>query len=162
MARKKIKKVSVAPIDPITGSIVDTTNIDDKTKNTYSANVIDKLLNKVYFSWYEFKGFTVSAHTSQNFIDAHTIKATGRPIFISVSITAMVATGNWSFYLYVDGVAKQRLLSADNHSTALNYTNSTIIDYIPEGTHTIEFKIIGDGTVTVPNYNQHSIVFYEI
>ena len=41
MARKKIKKVSVAPIDPITGSIVDTTNIDDKTSNTYSANVID-------------------------------------------------------------------------------------------------------------------------
>ena len=40
----KIKKVSVAPIDPITGSVVDTTNIDDKTSNTYSANVIDNLL----------------------------------------------------------------------------------------------------------------------
>ena len=42
MARKKIKKVSVAPIDAITGSIVDSTNIADKTVNTYSANVIDK------------------------------------------------------------------------------------------------------------------------
>lgn len=42
MARKKIKKVSVAELKPITGSIVDTTNIDDKTVNTYSANVIDK------------------------------------------------------------------------------------------------------------------------
>lgn len=43
MARKKIKKVSVAPIDPITGSIVNTTNIDDKTVNTYSAEIIDGL-----------------------------------------------------------------------------------------------------------------------
>ena len=157
---KFIKRKSA--VKPITGSIVDTTNIDDKTTNTYSANVIDGLLEKVYFSWYEFKGFTVSAGTSQNFIDAHTIKASGRPIFISISITAMVDTGNWSLYLYVDREAKQRLLSADNHSTPLNYTNSTIIDYINKGTHTIEFKIVADGTCTVPNYNQHSIVFYEI
>ena len=42
MARKKIKKVSVAELDPITGSIVDTTNIDNKSSNTYSANIIDK------------------------------------------------------------------------------------------------------------------------
>ena len=43
--RKKIKKVSVAPLDPITGSIVDTTNIDDKTTNTYSAEIIDGMLS---------------------------------------------------------------------------------------------------------------------
>ena len=40
--RKKIKKVSSVPIEPLKGNIVDTTNIDDKTTNTYSANVIDK------------------------------------------------------------------------------------------------------------------------
>lgn len=36
-----IKKKSA--VKPITGSIVDTTNIDDKTTNTYSARVIDKM-----------------------------------------------------------------------------------------------------------------------
>ena len=40
---KFIKRKSA--VKPITGSIVDTTNIDDKSKNTYSANVIDGLTN---------------------------------------------------------------------------------------------------------------------
>ena len=40
---KKIKKVAVTPIEPKTGHIYDTTNIDNKAENTYSANVIDKL-----------------------------------------------------------------------------------------------------------------------
>ena len=37
---KYIKRKSA--VKPITGSIVDSTNIDDKTKNTYSAEIIDK------------------------------------------------------------------------------------------------------------------------
>ena len=37
---KFIKRKSA--VKPITGSIVDTTNIDDKSTNTYSANIIDK------------------------------------------------------------------------------------------------------------------------
>lgn len=44
---KPIKKVSVTPIDPITGSIVDGTNIDDKATNTYSAEIIDGLVAEV-------------------------------------------------------------------------------------------------------------------
>ena len=39
MKKYLIKRKSA--VKPITGSIVDTTNIDDKTTNTYSANVID-------------------------------------------------------------------------------------------------------------------------
>lgn len=42
MARKFIKRKSA--VKPITGSIVDTKNIIDKTTNTYSANVIDGLI----------------------------------------------------------------------------------------------------------------------
>ena len=42
MARKKIKKVSATK--PLTGEIVDTTNITDKSSNTYSARVIDSLV----------------------------------------------------------------------------------------------------------------------
>lgn len=44
---KLIEKKTVAPVEPITGSIVDTTNINDKTKNTYSANVIDNLIETI-------------------------------------------------------------------------------------------------------------------
>ena len=40
---KFIKKVLVAPVNQIIGSIVDTLNINDKTKNTYSARVIDEM-----------------------------------------------------------------------------------------------------------------------
>lgn len=42
---KIIEKKSVVPLPQATGSIFDTTNISDKTKNTYSANIIDGLLN---------------------------------------------------------------------------------------------------------------------
>ena len=44
---KYIEKKSVTPIEPKTGHIYDTTNIDNKAENTYSANVIDgNFLNK--------------------------------------------------------------------------------------------------------------------
>lgn len=39
-----IQKASVTPIEPKTGHIYDTTNIDNKAENTYSANTIDGLL----------------------------------------------------------------------------------------------------------------------
>lgn len=42
---KPIKKVSVTEVPKIEGSIVDGTNIDNKTTNTYSANTIDGLIN---------------------------------------------------------------------------------------------------------------------
>lgn len=54
MARR-IKKVSVAKLDPITGSIVDTTNIDDKTVNTYSARVIDKQIGERILAFHDVK-----------------------------------------------------------------------------------------------------------
>lgn len=44
MARRYIKRKSAIKVDKITGSIVDTINVDDKTSNTYSANVIDELI----------------------------------------------------------------------------------------------------------------------
>lgn len=44
--KKKLKKVAVTELDPITGSIVDTTNIDNKAENTYSAEIIDTELGK--------------------------------------------------------------------------------------------------------------------
>ena len=166
MAMKYIKRVSKVKNDDTKGYIINSTNVVDKEKNTYSANVIDGLISektdKAYFSWYEFKALSIPANSQANLIDAQQIKTTGKPIFISISVTAMVASGNWSLYLYVDGVARQRLLSADNHGTPLNYTNSTIITYIDEGTHTFEFRISCDGVCTVPNYNQHSIVVCEI
>ena len=46
---KYIKRKSA--VKPITGSIVDTTNIADKTSNTYSANVIDSKLNLGSQGW---------------------------------------------------------------------------------------------------------------
>ena len=44
MARRLIKRKSAVKVSRIEGSIVDTTNIKDKKKNTYSANVIEKLI----------------------------------------------------------------------------------------------------------------------
>lgn len=43
---KWIIKRAVTPIKEFTGSIIDSTNITDKTTNTYSANVIDQLIPK--------------------------------------------------------------------------------------------------------------------
>lgn len=45
MKRRLIKKVSLTPIpEDVEGYIVDSENITDKTKNTYSARIIDSLL----------------------------------------------------------------------------------------------------------------------
>lgn len=54
---KYIEKKSVTPIDPITGSIVDGTNIEDKEHNTYSANVIDKMCS--YSTEEQFIGYWI-------------------------------------------------------------------------------------------------------
>ena len=43
---KWIIKRAVTPIKEFTGSIIDSTNITDKTTNTYSANIIDQLVPK--------------------------------------------------------------------------------------------------------------------
>lgn len=45
---------SKSAVKPITGSIVDTTNIEDKTTNTYSANVIDELIDSIFPIGYTF------------------------------------------------------------------------------------------------------------
>ena len=42
---KTIKKVAISHIEPVTGSIIDSNNISDKTKNTYSARVLDSKFN---------------------------------------------------------------------------------------------------------------------
>lgn len=42
---KRIRKVAETPVDETKGSIVNTTNIDDKTTNTYSASIIDELID---------------------------------------------------------------------------------------------------------------------
>lgn len=39
-----IKKKSTVKVDKLLGNIADTTNIEDKKRNTYSANIIDSLL----------------------------------------------------------------------------------------------------------------------
>ena len=44
LKKKQIKKVAVTEVPKIEGSIVDGTNIDDKTTNTYSANTIDGIV----------------------------------------------------------------------------------------------------------------------
>lgn len=44
MARKFIKRKSAVKLSPITGSIVDTTNITDKNSNTYSARIFEEML----------------------------------------------------------------------------------------------------------------------
>ena len=50
-ATKPIEKKSVTPIEPKTGHIYDTTNIDNKAENTYSANTIDGLLQLGSEGW---------------------------------------------------------------------------------------------------------------
>lgn len=41
--RKKIKKVSVAPINPIEGAVSDTLNVTDKVKNAPSINLVQQM-----------------------------------------------------------------------------------------------------------------------
>ena len=43
MARKKIKKVSIAPIEPIEGAVSDTLNVTDKVKNAPSINLVQQM-----------------------------------------------------------------------------------------------------------------------
>lgn len=45
MARKYIRRVSKVKNDDTKGYIINSTNVENKEKNTYSANVIDGLLN---------------------------------------------------------------------------------------------------------------------
>lgn len=47
---KIIEKKSTVKVDKTSGSIVDTTNIEDKTTNTYSARIIDEKTNIVDLS----------------------------------------------------------------------------------------------------------------
>ena len=45
LKKKQIKKVAVTPLpEPATASIINSTNVTDKEKNTYSANIIDEVL----------------------------------------------------------------------------------------------------------------------
>ena len=59
---KYIKRKSA--LKPITGSIVDTTNINDKTKNTYSANVIDGKLQRHIMNAFLSSDSTITADGS--------------------------------------------------------------------------------------------------
>ena len=43
---KRIKKVSTAKVDPITGSVSDTYNITDKTKNAPSIRLTEEMIDK--------------------------------------------------------------------------------------------------------------------
>ena len=45
---KFIEKETVTPVDDKAGAIYNTTNIENKDKNTYSAEIIDGLVKKVY------------------------------------------------------------------------------------------------------------------
>ena len=40
---KRIKKTSIAPIDPIEGAVSDTLNVDDKVRNAPSINLVTKM-----------------------------------------------------------------------------------------------------------------------
>ena len=56
---KRIRKVAETPVDETTGSIVDTTSIDDKTTNTYSARIIDESID------YAVSNISIPTKTSQ-------------------------------------------------------------------------------------------------
>lgn len=105
---KYIEKKSVAPIDPITGSIVDTTNIDNKAKNTYSANIIDGLNNEllskvltgkedsgftdlndikkpgVYFVWSNYTNYPSGASTYGGILVVFTPQLTAKNVFVQL------------------------------------------------------------------------------
>ena len=97
MARKKIKKVSVATVDPITGSIVDGTNIVDKSKNTYSANTIEQLLAGT--TLYESETFASTGNLSEsinNFkrIGVYAFNADGQNIYQEMLVSSINSDGN--------------------------------------------------------------------
>ena len=163
MARKKIKKVSVAPIDPITGSIINSKNITNKQENTYSAEIIDELVSpKVNTAYNNLRMTSVTVAKGVNEqVYSKEIITTGRPLVVFASLTAKTTSGNWSLYMYLDGNAKSRILCHNNQSSQ-NFSNMQILKDIPAGTHTIAFNFIADGEGTIFNYNQETIVFYEI
>ena len=68
----KIMKKSVTEMAEKVGHIFNTTNINDKTKNTYSANVIEQLL--VGTTLYESKNFATSGTLSDSITNYKRIK----------------------------------------------------------------------------------------
>ena len=72
---KFIEKEAVTPVDDTTGGIYNTTNIENKNENTYSANVIDKL-----------NTYSATEQVVGTWVD-------GRPIYRKVILTTMPAKG---------------------------------------------------------------------
>lgn len=88
MARKKIKKVSVAPINPITGSIINSKNITNKQENTYSAEIIDGLFS----NWEK-----VEFESSSNYVDnAHSfiyVNKLLKLVYVQIGTNQSLPTG---------------------------------------------------------------------
>lgn len=68
MAYKKIKKVAVTPIEEKTAHVYDTTNIDNKNENTYSANIIDGLVQRHMMRAFLNAGTTVTATSTNQYV----------------------------------------------------------------------------------------------
>lgn len=75
---KKIKKVAITELPKIEGSIVDGINIDDKITNTYSANVIDGLIDEKITSFHNTKKIFMGCDylgVKKNDFDLNNLKA---------------------------------------------------------------------------------------
>lgn len=123
---KPIKKVAVTELDPITGSIVDGTNIDDKEHNTYSANTIDGLVVKGEIC-------TVNGTTDSTgviYINVKNKYSSSSSVFVLSNISSTLSTPyrvTVNYYGSTDNVVTLRFRNASDNSAVTNTAINTTV-----------------------------------
>jgi hypothetical protein len=141
---KTIKKVSVTPIEGKTGHIYDTTNVDNKNENTYSANVIDKFntystTEQVVGTWIDGKPiYRMTVDLGSMSQQATTLSYTiGTNVNLLLECKAIATKTNSSilipaetsdFYLKVYAYSKNSVINIDlNRGDPLNFSDRNLV-----------------------------------
>ena len=91
MARKYIKRKSAVKVDKLSGSIVNTTNIENKEENTYSANIIDGLIDKVgEWKQVQFASTTDTVNTNRSRIYVNKV---AKLVRVQIQVTGKISKG---------------------------------------------------------------------
>lgn len=144
---KAIMKVSVTPIDPITGSIVDTTNIDDKTTNTYSANTIDGLIKENVTNstgWIQL----YEEDDEGNKTEVGSYRKTGKIVEVKIAIWSDSADYNIPAYT-------QKILATlpEDCKPSVSITiNPLIVPADRTQTYVVHVRVNTDGTISLQNW----------
>lgn len=157
---KYIVKKSVVEIPASKGSISDTTNISDKTTNTYSANVIEKLLAGT--TLYEGTSFASSGTLKESITnykrvkvyvssgDAHSLVQevltekvnTGGSVITSFWSGSVLTTADGTYYGKITRLVLKDNTFTLNRNYSINLKNSPSIIIAEENSYIVK-KIVG-------------------